>query len=256
MLIIGKGTDPNLKNETTIAFDKEILDSLDKNRPAGGYPAQQEKGIQEIRDRVEAYEAVHGVVDPKTVSAAQDKAFNDQLAILNMLVGSMPAPIGSIAAAHVATTTPPVVLPVKAVMPPPAPPAPRPTLSSTPVETGVAVDMDKVYLVRLVEGDGDIHIKLVRGETYNFIVNGGRFPKCQIQRYLAEPDVAMAQDSLIFIDKRLATMRESERAGNVLPDHFDGEQLSGYSVSTLDVIGFVTKHGLTLANEEFEGFSL
>jgi hypothetical protein len=256
MLIIGKGTDPNLHNDVTIAFDKEILADLDKHRPPGGYPVDQEKAIKETRDRVAAYEAVNGVVDPKAVSAAQKKQRDDALAVLNGLVCSMPAPIGAIAGATVATMSPPVVLPVKSVRPRPTPPAPKPVLTNVPVETDVPVDMDKVYLVRLVEGDGDVYVKLVNGATYNFIVNGGRFPRCQIDAYLAGSDLIRAQDDLIMIDKNLATMRESERAGNVLPDRFNGEKLSGYSVSTMQVMEFVTKHGLTLANEEFEGLSL
>jgi hypothetical protein len=60
--IIGRGTDPNLNNHATISLDKSVLDGLDRNRPAHGYPAGQEKAIAEMRQRVAEYEALHGEV--------------------------------------------------------------------------------------------------------------------------------------------------------------------------------------------------
>ena len=60
--IIGRGTDPNINNHATIALDKSVLDGLDRNRPASGYPASQEQAIAEMRQRVADYEALHGEV--------------------------------------------------------------------------------------------------------------------------------------------------------------------------------------------------
>jgi|LakMenE18May11ns_1017448.scaffolds.fasta_scaffold9639073_1 hypothetical protein len=58
-LIVGRGTDPSINNHATIASDKSVLDGLDRNRPAGGYPAAQEKAIAEMRQRVADYEVLH-----------------------------------------------------------------------------------------------------------------------------------------------------------------------------------------------------
>ncbi len=58
--IVGRGTNPNINNHATIALDKSVLDGLDRNRPASGYPASQEKAIAEMRQRVADYEALHG----------------------------------------------------------------------------------------------------------------------------------------------------------------------------------------------------
>jgi hypothetical protein len=60
--IIGCGTDPKLNNHATIALDKTVLSGLDRNRPAGGYPATQEKAIAEMRQRVADYEMQVGEV--------------------------------------------------------------------------------------------------------------------------------------------------------------------------------------------------
>jgi len=60
--IIGRGTDANVNNHATIALDKSVLSGLDRNRPAGGYPALQEKAIAEMRQRVAHYEALQGEV--------------------------------------------------------------------------------------------------------------------------------------------------------------------------------------------------
>lgn len=60
--IIGRGTDPNINNHATIALDKSVLDGLDRNRPASGYPASQEQAIAEMRQRVADYESLHGEV--------------------------------------------------------------------------------------------------------------------------------------------------------------------------------------------------
>jgi hypothetical protein len=60
--IIGRGTDPNINNHATIALDKSVLDGLDRNLLASGYPAAQEKAIAEMRQRVADYEALHGEV--------------------------------------------------------------------------------------------------------------------------------------------------------------------------------------------------
>jgi hypothetical protein len=60
--IIGRGTDPNVNNHATIALDKSVLGGLDRNRPAGGYPASQEQAIAEMRKRVADYEALYGEV--------------------------------------------------------------------------------------------------------------------------------------------------------------------------------------------------
>ena len=60
--IIGRGTDPNSNTHATIALDKSVLIGLDRNRPAGGYPAGQEQAIAEMRQRVAEYEALHGEV--------------------------------------------------------------------------------------------------------------------------------------------------------------------------------------------------
>ncbi len=60
--IIGRGTDPSINNYATIASDKSVLDGLDRNHPAGGYPAAQEKAIAEMRQRVADYEVLHGEV--------------------------------------------------------------------------------------------------------------------------------------------------------------------------------------------------
>ena len=61
-MIIGRGTNPNTNNHATISLDKSVLQGLDRNRPANGYPAAQERAIAEMRKRVEDYEAVHGEV--------------------------------------------------------------------------------------------------------------------------------------------------------------------------------------------------
>jgi len=60
--IIGRGTDPNINNHATIALDKSVLGGLDRDRPAGGYPAGQEQAIAEMRQRVAEYETLHGEV--------------------------------------------------------------------------------------------------------------------------------------------------------------------------------------------------
>ena len=60
--IIGRGSDANAINYATIELDKSVLNDLDRNRPAGGYPQAQERAIAEMRKRVEDYEAVHGEV--------------------------------------------------------------------------------------------------------------------------------------------------------------------------------------------------
>jgi hypothetical protein len=60
--IIGRGTDSNINNHTTIALDKSVLSGLDRNRPDVGYPAAQEQAIAEMRQRVADYEALHGEV--------------------------------------------------------------------------------------------------------------------------------------------------------------------------------------------------
>ena len=84
MFVIGKGTDPNLNNDVTIAFDKSILINLEANRPAGGYPPEQETAIQEMRDRINSYESEHGVVD---VQKVKDEQESDQATKLAMLTG-------------------------------------------------------------------------------------------------------------------------------------------------------------------------
>ena len=84
MFVIGKGTDPNLNNDVTIAFDKSILDNLEANRPVGGYPPAQETAIQEMRDRINSYESEHGTVD---VQKVKDEQENDQATKLAMLTG-------------------------------------------------------------------------------------------------------------------------------------------------------------------------
>lgn len=61
--IIGKGSNPFEDNAEAISLDKDVLRGLDLNRPAGGYPAAQERAIAEMRQRVADYEAVHGEVD-------------------------------------------------------------------------------------------------------------------------------------------------------------------------------------------------
>jgi hypothetical protein len=61
-MIIGRGTSPSTNNHATISLDKSVLQGLDRNRPASGYPAAQEKAIAEMRKRVEDYEAVYGEV--------------------------------------------------------------------------------------------------------------------------------------------------------------------------------------------------
>ena len=63
MFIIGKGTDPNLNNHATISLDKIVLSDLDRNRPVGGYPAEQESAIEEMRQRIADYEAEFGIVE-------------------------------------------------------------------------------------------------------------------------------------------------------------------------------------------------
>jgi len=60
--IIGRGTDPSTNNHATIALDKSVLSGLDRNRPAGGYPASQEQAIAEMRQRVLDYENEFGEV--------------------------------------------------------------------------------------------------------------------------------------------------------------------------------------------------
>ena len=60
--IIGRGTDPSINNHATIALDKSVFSGLDRNRPAGGYPASQEQAIAEMRQRVADYEAKYGEV--------------------------------------------------------------------------------------------------------------------------------------------------------------------------------------------------
>lgn len=60
--IIGRGSDPNTNNHETISLDKAVLQGLDRNRPANGYPESQERAIAEMRKRVEDYEAIHGEV--------------------------------------------------------------------------------------------------------------------------------------------------------------------------------------------------
>ncbi len=60
--IVGRGTDPTINNHATIALDKSVLQGLDRNRPAGGYPARQEQAIAEMRQRVAEYEALYGEV--------------------------------------------------------------------------------------------------------------------------------------------------------------------------------------------------
>lgn len=60
--IIGRGSDPNINNSDTISLDKSVLRGLDLNRPAGGYPAAQERAIAEMRKRVADYEAEYGEV--------------------------------------------------------------------------------------------------------------------------------------------------------------------------------------------------
>lgn len=82
MFVIGKGTDPNLNNDVTIAFDKSILANLEANRPTGGYPPEQETAIQEMRDRIDSYESEHGNVD---VQKVKDQQENDQATKLAML---------------------------------------------------------------------------------------------------------------------------------------------------------------------------
>lgn len=62
MNIIGRGTNSNTNNHATIRLDKSVLQGLDRNRPANGYPAAQEQAITEMRNRVEAYEAEFGEV--------------------------------------------------------------------------------------------------------------------------------------------------------------------------------------------------
>jgi hypothetical protein len=58
--IIGRGSNPNENNHATIALDKSVLRSLDRNRPINGYPAAQEKAIAEMRQRVTDYESKLG----------------------------------------------------------------------------------------------------------------------------------------------------------------------------------------------------
>lgn len=60
--IIGKGSDPSVDNHETIGLDKDVLAALDRDRPAGGYPPAQEEAIAQMRQRVHAYEAIHGAV--------------------------------------------------------------------------------------------------------------------------------------------------------------------------------------------------
>lgn len=60
--IIGRGSNANTINYATIELDKSVLNDLDRNRPAGGYPQAQERAIAEMRRRVEDYEASHGEV--------------------------------------------------------------------------------------------------------------------------------------------------------------------------------------------------
>lgn len=85
MLIIGKGTDPNTNNDVTIAFDKMMIESLEKGRPKAGYPAAQETAIQEMKDRIAAYEASNGAVDAQAVSDQQEADYNSKLAMLTGL---------------------------------------------------------------------------------------------------------------------------------------------------------------------------
>ncbi len=60
--IIGRGTDPRVNNNASIALEKSVLNGLDRNRPVGGYPATQEQAISEMRKRVADYENKNGEV--------------------------------------------------------------------------------------------------------------------------------------------------------------------------------------------------
>lgn len=82
MIIIPKGTDPNTINESTIAFDKLILEGHEKNWPAG---QPEPKGIQDIRNRIAKYEAENGVVDPEAISKRQEDDFQNKLTVLEGL---------------------------------------------------------------------------------------------------------------------------------------------------------------------------
>jgi hypothetical protein len=62
-MIIGRGTNANINNHTTISLDKSVLRGLERNRPANGYPEAQERAIAEMRKRVEDYEAEHGELE-------------------------------------------------------------------------------------------------------------------------------------------------------------------------------------------------
>lgn len=62
LMIIGKGTDPNLNNHASIGLDKSILAGLDRDRPVQGYPAPQEQAIEIMRKRIIDYETKFGEV--------------------------------------------------------------------------------------------------------------------------------------------------------------------------------------------------
>lgn len=89
MFVIGKGTDPALMNEDTVAFDKGVLESLEKNEPAGGYPPEQAKAIQELRDRIDSYESQNGVVDVQSVHSRHDANNAAKMAMIGNLAKSL-----------------------------------------------------------------------------------------------------------------------------------------------------------------------
>ncbi len=118
-------------------------------------------------------------------------------------------------------------------------------------------DPNKVYLVTL-SGQGDTYKKLVNHETYYYIIYGGDAPEAQVEKsfYLENEDSneEVARDVIRnnFREMVTGSSPDNDRALAICPDTFGGEEFD--SESTKELMKFLKRHNLELADDEYDGY--
>ncbi len=122
-------------------------------------------------------------------------------------------------------------------------------------------DSTKVYLITLA-GQGDIDTKIVNHETYEFVINGGELPEAQVEMNFElsqefpdeEGDSTREEIRESFRNMTEGSSPDNDRALNIRADKFgpNGESFDGGS--TAEMLKFLSRNGLKLSEDEYEGY--
>lgn len=113
---------------------------------------------------------------------------------------------------------------------------------------------EKTYLIFLTGFGGDIDIRLVNKESFDYVVNGGVASQEIIDRWMEETCEDEEEAARVFaIDaNERSSSPDNDRAFSVFATKYNGESYEAYNFDFDEITKFINKHNLELA-DTFKG---